>query len=259
MCDGAEFFCRLALDSILPGSAMKTWMKNQSEAHTTMARRSSRMRLTAMVCALTACLLFHGCNYVVMIGYLIGGPPSIEPEFDAMTKESMTDKDVKVAVVCYAPKEVRFSFEDINSEVSKFVTFRLDSHKIKTVPPDYVKAWLDQNPDWDRAEEIGAAFKARYVVYIDLKAFSLYEEGSASLYRGRSEAIVSVWKMDDSFEAGEKIFSKEIISKYPLYQPKSAADETLSNFKALYMTRLSEEIGRLFYEHYTGDDMGDAT
>ena len=47
-----------------------------------------------------------GCNYVVLLGYLIGGPPSISPDFDEMTGTSLTDKDVIVAVVCYAPKEV---------------------------------------------------------------------------------------------------------------------------------------------------------
>ena len=44
-----------------------------------------------------------GCNYFILLGYLIGGPPSIQPDFDKLTKESLTDKGVKVAVVCFAP------------------------------------------------------------------------------------------------------------------------------------------------------------
>ena len=191
---------------------------------------------------------------MLILGYLIGGPPSVEPDFDKETKECMTDKDVTVAVVCFAPNEVLFSFENVDHELAKYVSFRLSEHKIKIVPPDYVKAWLEENKDWDKPEEIGAHFKATYVVYIDLNKFSLYEEGSASLYRGQSEAFVSVWKMDDDGE-GEKIFGAEKISKYPAQQPISTSDETVSNFKARYLSRLSDQIGRLFYEYYISDEI----
>lgn len=208
----------------------------------------------SLVAALLVCGSLSGCSYVLFLGYLIGGPPSVEPEFEAQTNESMTDKDVTVAVVCFAPTEVKYSFENIDHELAKYVTFRLIEHKVKAVPPDYVKAWLDENKDWDKPEEIGAAFKATYVVYVDLNEFSLYEEGSASLYRGRSEAIVSVWKMDDNGEA-EKIFSAEKISKYPLHQPVSSSEDSFSNFKARYLSRLSDEIGRFFYSYYISDEI----
>lgn len=207
------------------------------------------------VVALGCCLL-PGCSYVLFLGYLIGGPPSIEPNFDRETKESMTDRNVTVAVICYAPTEVRYNFESVDHELARYVTFRLQQHKIKIINPDSVKAWLDENKDWDKPEEIGAAFKTTYVVYIDLNDFSLYEEGSATLYRGRSEAIVSVWKMDDDGEA-ERIFQEEIRSRFPLHQPKAASEETYSSFKARYLSRLSEEIGRLFYEYYVADDIVD--
>jgi hypothetical protein len=208
--------------------------------------------------AFLAVLLYaglSGCNYILFAGYLIGGPPSIEPDFDAETKECMTDKGVTVAVICYAPNDVKYSFENIDHELAKYVAFRLSEHKIKVINPDRVKAWLDEHPNWDKPEELGAAFEATYVVYIDLNEFTLYEEGSATLYRGRSEAIVSVWKMDQESEEGEKIFSKEKLSKFPTHQPISAAEETYSNFKARYLSRLSDEIGRLFYEYYFADDL----
>lgn len=208
-----------------------------------------RLMLAALLC-----LPLSGCSYILFLGYLIGGPPSIEPDFDRETKECMTDKGVTVAVICFAPKEVKYSFEDIDHELAKYVTFRLHEHKISVVNPDRVRAWIEANKDWDRPEEIGEAFKTTYVVYIDLNEFSLYEEGSASLYRGRAEAIVSVWKMDDSGSA-EKIYSSERISKFPTHQPVASSESTYSNFKARYLSRLSEEVGRLFYEYYLIDDI----
>ncbi|GIX04649.1 MAG: hypothetical protein KatS3mg114_0518 [Planctomycetaceae bacterium] len=197
-----------------------------------------------------------GCSYVLFLGYLIGGPPSIEPSFDRETKESMTAKDVTVAVLCYAPPEVRYSFENIDTELGKYVTYRLHEHKIVVINPDRVKAWLDQNKDWDKPEELGAAFNVTYVIYIDLNQFSLYEEGSATLYRGRAEAIVSVWKMQPDGTA-ERIFQQEVRSRFPLHQPRPASEESYTSFKARYLSRLSEEIGRLFYEYYVADDIVD--
>jgi hypothetical protein len=216
---------------------------------------SSTARLVLL--ALALCGSLSGCSYVLFLGYLIGGPPSIEPDFDAETKESMTDKGVTVAVVCYAPNDVKYSFEDIDEELARYVSFRLHEHKIKVINPDRVKAWLDENKDWDEPEEIGAAFETTYVIYIDLNEFSLYEEGSATLYRGKAEAIVSVWKMDEDHEEAEKIFSKEKISKFPLHKPVSATEETYSNFKSRYLSRLSQEVGRLFFEYYIADDIVD--
>lgn len=214
-------------------------------------------RRAALASIAAIALLSSGCNYFIMLGYLIGGPPSIEPSFEIETKESLTDHGVTAAVVCFAPTEVRFGFESVDHELAKYVTYRLHSKKIKVINPDRLRAWLDEHRDWDRAEEIAAAFNVDFVIYIDLNRFSLYEEGSVNLYRGRAEAIVSVWKVDKAREESERIFDKEIISKFPLHQPVSTADEPYGTFKSRYLSRLSEEIGRLFYEHFAGDDVHD--
>lgn len=210
--------------------------------------------ITALCVATLICGAFSGCNYVMVFGYLIGGPPSVEPLFDKETKESMTDKDVKVAVVCFAPNDIKYNFESIDYELAQYVAFQLHSHKISVVSPDRVKGWLEENRDWDKPEEIGAAFDVTYVIYIDLNQFTLYEEGSADLWRGRSECIVRVWKMDDD-EHGEQIFSAEKTSKYPMHQPISSGDKSFGTFKGEYLTRLSDEIGRFFYEYYVADEI----
>ena len=209
------------------------------------------------LCLLTACTQC-GCNYVVLAGYLLGGPPSIEPHFDALTNQSMTDMDVKVAVVCYAPTKLKWDFSEIDHEIAKYVSFRLRDHEIKVVNPDYVRAWLDKNPDWDMVEEIGRDLDVTYVIYIDVSDYSLYEENSANLYRGRAEVFVSVFEMDESGE-GDKIYTKELNSRFPILAPRATSDVSYQTFKRHYLSRLSEEIGRLFYEHYNGDEIIDAT
>ncbi len=218
------------------------------------AKSKRRTVLSTMFAVALMCAALSGCNYIMVFGYLIGGPPSVEPLFDKETKESMTDKGVRVVVVCFAPNDIKYNFESIDHELSQYVSYQLFSHKIEVVNPDLVKAWLEENKDWDKPEEIGAHFQTTYVIYIDLNEFTLYEEGSVELYRGRAEGIVSVWKMDDDNHA-EKIFSAEKTSKYPMHQPVSSGDKTYSTFKGEYLTRLSEEIGRFFYEYYVADEI----
>ncbi|HEX6985781.1 MAG TPA: hypothetical protein VF170_10400, partial [Planctomycetaceae bacterium] len=82
------------------------------------------LRLTRLA-ALAALALVCGCNYVVGLGYLLGGPPSIEPEFDRATNKSLGDKDVTVAVACYAPTELKWDNAEIDREVAEFVSHRL--------------------------------------------------------------------------------------------------------------------------------------
>ena len=63
-----------------------------------------------------------GCNYFILAGYLIGGPPSNEPDFDASTQKSMTDFGVTVAVVCYAPVELKWDNNKIDQELAIVIT-----------------------------------------------------------------------------------------------------------------------------------------
>lgn len=215
------------------------------------SKRIATLSMLAAVCLM--CLGECGCNYIMVFGYLLGGPPSVEPLFDKETKKSMTDKDIRVCVICFAENKIKYNFESIDYELAHYVAMQLHSHKIEVVNPDQVKAWLEENKDWDKPEELGAYFKVNYVVYIDLNQFSLYEDGSAELYRGKAESIVSVWEIDEDGH-GEKIFSKEKLSKYPLHVPVSAAEKSYQTFKGEYLTHLSEAIGRLFYEYYVADD-----
>ncbi len=212
-----------------------------------------QMALTIML-GLAFCCTFSGCLKIIPIAYLLTGPPSVEPDFDKQMGVSMKEPETTVAVVVYAPEEVQYDNDNIDHEISTYVTNRLNSHDISVIRPEYVHQWLEQNPDWDIPTEIGAHFETDYVIYIDITEFGLYEKKSHNLYRGRTEAMIHVYEMDDTGE-GEKIYSKELTSKFPTNVARDEADVTYNTFKGQYMSRLSEQIGRHFYEYYNGDDI----
>ena len=202
---------------------------------------------------------FSGCSQFILLSYLIAGRPSITPDYESVTKQSMTDYEVVVAVVCYAPDELKWDFESLDHDIAKAVSFRMQLNKIKIINPDSIRSWTKNNPNWDKPEEIGEAFNATHVVYIDMLKYSLYEESSRrALYRGRGEALVSVYEMSGD-GTGERIYSKEITSVYPTRIARSTDESTYASFRKEYQARISEEIGRLFYPHYSGDDIGEAT
>ena len=209
-------------------------------------------------CLLAAAALAGGCNYVVGLGYLLGGPPSIEPKYDKATGKSMTDADVKVAVACFAPKELQWDNAEVDHELAEFVAHRLYSHKITVCRPDQVRAWIDAHPDWDKPEEIGEGVEVTHVIFIDLSKYSLYEHDAPHLYRGRAEAVIKVVEKQPDGEWNET-FVKDLISVYPLAVPRPASQESFGTFKRKYLERLSEVIGRHFYEYYNGDDLPDVT
>jgi len=203
--------------------------------------RSTRRSWIGLLSVCLAMLLFGGCQQFVILSYLIGGPPSIEPDFDKETGESLKGKDKTVAVVCFAPRELLAEFPAIDKEIAAQVSYQLAEHKIAIVKPDYVRAWVSAHPKWELAEEIGREFKADYVIEIEISAFSLFEGTSTTLYRGRTEADVSVTKMGEG--SGDEIFSKELDFHYPIRVPRHSSEQSLVAFKRDYISRLSEKIG----------------
>lgn len=226
-----------------------------------VADRSPRRRVlswmvTGLICSVLT-MGIPGCNYFILLGYLIGGPPQIEPLFEKETKKSLTDRDVRVAVVCYAPNDLKYQFDDIDHILAKFLAVQLSQHKIEVVAPDAVRLWLEQNKDWDTPDEVGAAFDTTYVIYVDVSDFSLYERDSANLFRGRCEAIVSVYEMKAD-GSGKRIFQHDLTSAFPTQVPRSASEVSYESFRTEYFLRLSEDIGRMFYPYLRGDEISNA-
>jgi hypothetical protein len=221
------------------------------------AGRISNPLTASLVCGLLL-MCVSGCNYFILLGYLIGGPPQLEPLFEKETQQSFTDKDVRVAVVCFVPDELKYQYSDIDHVLASRLAFQMQQRQIDVIAPDRVRYWLEENTEWDSPVEVGAAFDVSYVVYVDVSDFSLYEPGSSNLFRGRCESIVSVYEMETDGN-GRRIFSRDITSAFPIHIPRSAAEVSYDSFRMEYFMRLSDEIGRLFYPYLNGDDIGFAT
>lgn len=234
------------------GFTVGTTRQGEHSNETTRVQHISGRRWTLLLVTGLSLLFMTGCQQLVILGYLIGGPPSIEPDFDKETGVSLKDKEKTVAVVCFAPKEMLLEFPQIDDEIAAQISYRLAENKVTIIKPDYVRAWTDTHPNWELAEEIGREFKANYVVEVELSTFSLYEGNSTTLYRGRTEADIHVTEMDDQGN-GDRIYSNDLDFHFPIRVPRSSTEQELLPFKREYISRLSEKIGWMFYESYNGD------
>ena len=222
--------------------------------------RQHKVRIRSLVAAtivLGAVCTMAGCQAVMTLGYLIGGPPTVEPDFEKNTKkESLAAKGKIVLVYCFAPKELKWDNESVDYDLAKHVAYQLNAKKITVVDPDRVYAWLDRNPRWNKPSEIGAAFKnVDYIIHIDLSDYSLFEVNSTQLNRGRAECIVNVIKMHDDKKDGTVIYTHPIKSNYPIRGAIDSSTMPQNEFKKRYLSFLSDEIGRLFYPTETGQDI----
>jgi hypothetical protein len=220
-----------------------------------IGRRGSLRRWLAAIFVLASVIAQAGCQGVVLLGYLIGGPPSSDPDFHVRTKQDLAGKHKIVLVYCYAPKELKWDNEAVDYDLAKHVAHRLNAKGIKVVDPDRVHAWLDKNDKWRKTAEIGKAFKVDYVVHIDLKDYSLFEPNSSNLYRGRADVIVNVVKMEDDKRDGNVIYTTPLKSNFPTRAPVDSNVMSFTQFKKHYLSALSDEIGKLFYSTETGDDI----
>jgi 4-amino-4-deoxy-L-arabinose transferase-like glycosyltransferase len=187
-----------------------------------------------------------GSTQAGILGNLIGGPPSTKPDFDKKTNRSLVKEKQKVLVMCYAPKQVKWDFESVDKELRVRVARLFNENEVKVLDPDAVNEWMDKHPDWDKPEEIGRDFAVDFVVYIEIRKIGLYEWGSNSLFRGNSEIDLSVFEMEKNGE-GNEIYSKEVVSQFPIHEPVQTSEMSYSDFQERYLSHLSDEIGRHFY------------
>lgn len=158
-----------------------------------------------------------------------------------------SNQSATVAVVCEAPDEVKWIFYELDHQIAKSVADRLHEKKIKVVNPDRVRAWLHENGEWDEVAEVGRSLGVTHVIHIDLQRFTLFEEDSGTLFRGRSEGMVTVFEMDKTGK-GELIFSKDLKSVFPSQSPIDTSKIAYSKFKRQYLSNFADEVCRLYCE-----------
>jgi len=107
-------------------------------------------------------------------------------------------KAERLVIVTYAGAEILFNDATAPLEVSYDVTneiLRSLSQSVKTIiRPEQVVHWQESTLEWPNMSlvDIAKTFKADTILYVELERYTLMEDRSANLFRGRVRARVQV-------------------------------------------------------------------
>jgi hypothetical protein len=108
----------------------------------------------------------------------------------------------RLVVVPYAGTETLFNYSMAPLEVSAEIVNRIVANlhgRVKTlINPVTVVQWQESNVEWPNMSlaDIGKAFQADTVLYVELGRYTMLEDGSANLYRGHIQARIQVAKTE---------------------------------------------------------------
>ncbi len=226
-----------------------------NEQSRTMNRRRWLQLATAGVV-----LANGGCSLFVMAGKMILGNPVLPADFTAYTKIDLVKADEVSAVICTTPEGIRGDFPSLGVDLLAEISRRLKVENIKVADPHLVAKWVDDNNgELGDFSDLAQTVDADIVNHTQIDTFAYKEENSPNLFRGRCSGAVMVWqvptgegKKKDVVMPAKQIYSKAFNSIYPVHQPVSVDQMTATVFRRKYLTRVSEEICRLFYPHPSG-------
>jgi len=199
-------------------------------------RLSPGLRLA--VVALLALPLATGCSLITTVAYLV------QPEKDAPA-EFKGLRGKHVAVVCKPIVELEFSDASSARELATMVGSLVAQNvrKARVIDQHEVARWIDENA-WVDYPTLGKALDADIVVGIDLEQFRMHE--GSTLYRGRASANVRVYDVADK----QLLFEKRLDGfTFPGDSAVPAADQSETQFRALFLQVLARKIARSFHAY----------
>ncbi len=185
-----------------------------------------------------------GCQSTLFtLAYLWKGR-EVDPEYKFFNKG-----EIKVVVVTRSLSMDQFQNEtvprDLNREVTKLIKKNCKNKKLTVVDYRKVEQWLDDcNNSFEEFRDVGSAFKADYVVGIELQGFRLQE--SPNLLQGKARWSVKTYDMKED----EQVAEKPMALVYPPNVPIMIQDSSsIPMFRLRFVNVIALQISSLYHPH----------
>ena len=228
-----------------------------------MLRRSRLALLMTFTSVFLASLavLSAGCNPFapfLFTAYLTGADREQRILFN------FPDDAKRIAVVTQVPFGTRIDMghldRDLNEKVAREIFDYFETKKLtgkrEVVRAAKVHKWQDEHPNWMNLDcgEIGRALRVDYLVVLEVRSMTLYEENSSrTLYKGHAEMNVQVYRI--SADSHEMVYSNpRLVVDFPTKdRPIPVADISFQRFRDGFVDELAKRISWVFVPHETGD------
>jgi hypothetical protein len=157
----------------------------------------------------------------------------------------------RLAIVPYVGTDIQFRYPTASVEIPNEVVYALGRHlkdKVRTVvPPLAVVQWQESNLEWPNLslDEIGRRFQADAVLYLELEQYTMLEENSANLLRGRARVRVQVAKAGAD---RSPVYSGLAEVLFPKDHPVSMLQTSERTMRQSTNRLLGEEIVNKFFD-----------
>jgi hypothetical protein len=126
-----------------------------------------------------------------------------------------------------------------------------NKERIAVVRPDQLEQYKKENPKWrsQHPKEIGAFFKADYVIGIEVLESSIFETSkSRELLRGRAKISVTAFDMSKPLKEPDYDWP-EFTFEFPRTHPVAESEESLSSFRKRFLKSVGADLVRPFTVH----------
>lgn len=206
------------------------------------------------VALMLSCL--SGCSLFVMAGKMIWGDPKTAAAFSNQTGIDLTDGEHTLLVVCRTPHLIKNELPTFEYDLTDGLLRRLRQAGVKTISPDDVSEWLDDNAgEFESATELAEDFDADYIAVVDMSEVSFNESNSPGMFRGSAQGSIRAYEVQTVGERRQayQVFSGGFDTQYPRFNPVSVHSVSKRVFQKQFVDHLNQHIARQFHDYRMGD------
>jgi hypothetical protein len=198
-----------------------------------------------------------GCDAATLAYFFL--PESREPaKIKSLASADSKKPAPKVVILTWSGLETRSEFIHADRQISELLGARLAKladdygEKLQMIPPRKVENYKNRHPRWQQEDpaEIGRNLEADYVIYLEITALSLYEQGSANqLYKGRAQINVELIDVNHPDESpSQKAFSCTYPSDARGSEP-AGLDMSAAQFREQFFAAVAKNLAQ-YFSHY---------
>jgi hypothetical protein len=157
---------------------------------------------------------------------------------------------------------------DLSREVARILRDKIK--KLDLVESDKVWTWLEGHPNWSDPGEIAQAFEADIVIFFEVEAFQLQNQGDLDVLQGTAKTHIRVSEMahptnskgkpiTDKPKEPKELYDSDQNTEFPRRGPvPMGPGVSRSSFKNRFLKIVAAELSWHFAEHAPEDDIQDA-
>lgn len=211
-------------------------------------RSIGRSIILALMLPLAA-LCASGCGIPNLIAYPFA---QRDAKQDVKAEHYLTAE--RLLILPYLGRGVEFEsptagLDISNSIIEQFRIQKLGS-RISVINPKHVARFQQNRLDWQSlsAAQIGREFKADKVLYLEISRYSVMEERSANLFRGRLSGHLQVVD-PNALTGGDVLYETDVSVQVPDDQPIGITDISESKLRLSLLIRFGEVVVWKFCDH----------